>query len=173
MNVHIPRSHDSCCTVTLAANLKYYFLKIGDHTVMASTKNDYFFWQTHITHLQNWRIDLLFKNNRIHKHGTSFKTSSLFCVDAINVWSHLANNWKKKKEGKERLTVKSLDVFFFTYSTKKIYMIIKKQNVLYVWRDVFCIFWMYFGHYCQETFQKPNQKSMQKGSIIDLRVGSK
>ena len=59
---------------------------------MASTKNDYFFDKHTSPIRKTEQVDLLFKNNRSHKHGTNFKTSSPFCVDAINVWSHLGNN---------------------------------------------------------------------------------
>ena len=32
------------------------------------------FWPPYPHHLQKWTIDLFFKNNRIHKHVTNFKT---------------------------------------------------------------------------------------------------
>ena len=43
---------------------------------------------THTPHLQNGIIDLLFKNNRIRKHVTNFKTPSspAFHVDLLNIW---------------------------------------------------------------------------------------
>ena len=55
--------------------------KLWGHSFMTSTKN-YQFFDPQIT------IDLLFKNNRMHKHVTNFKTPPPpFCVDVINVWS--------------------------------------------------------------------------------------
>ena len=45
---------------------------------------------------------MLFKNNRIRKHATNFKTSSPpFCVDFINVWSFIGNNFEKKESDGE------------------------------------------------------------------------
>ena len=41
----------------------------------------------HLVHLRKWKIDLLFKNNRICKHMTNFKIFPTMCVDFINVWS--------------------------------------------------------------------------------------
>ena len=165
MNVHIPRSHDSCCTVTLAANLKHYFLKIGDHTVLASTKNDYFF-DKHTSPICKLNNRSVVKNNWIHKHGTSFKTSSPFCVDAINVWSHLANNWKKK-EGKERLTVKSLDVFFYLFHTKNIHD--NKETECFIWLKrcllyLLDVFWTLLPRNILETQSKVYAKRLHHRS---------
>ena len=62
--------------------------KLRGHPFMTSTKNDLFFDPPYPHHPQKWIIYLLFKNNKIHKHVTDFKTPpSPFCVDIINVWS--------------------------------------------------------------------------------------
>ena len=46
------------------------------------------FWPLpHPHHSQKWTIDLLSKNNRIHKNVTNFNSPTLFRVDVINVWS--------------------------------------------------------------------------------------
>ena len=48
-------------------------------------------------HPQKWTIDLLFKNNRIRKHVTNFKTlPPPFRVDVINVWSPISFEAKLK-----------------------------------------------------------------------------
>ena len=47
--------------------------------------------------------DILFKNNRICKQATNFKTSSpTFGVDVINVWSLIRKNLKKESDGEIR-----------------------------------------------------------------------
>ena len=46
------------------------------------------FWPLYPHHPQKWIINLLFKNNRIRKQVTNFKTPPPpFRVDVINVWS--------------------------------------------------------------------------------------
>ena len=46
------------------------------------------FWSPYLHHPQKWTIDLMFKNNRIRKHMTNFKTPpSSFQVNVINIWS--------------------------------------------------------------------------------------
>ena len=51
-------------------------------------KNWPIFWPPYPHHPQKWTEDLLFKDNRIRKHVTNFKTPpGPFCVDVINVWS--------------------------------------------------------------------------------------
>ena len=77
------------------------------------------------------------KNNRIPKHLTNFKFPP-FCVDVINVWSLIRNNFKKRKrwisERLQRLNLlfHSVTRFFLFVPQNKIYMITtKKQNVLY------------------------------------------
>ena len=50
-------------------------------------------------HSQNWTIDLLFKNNRIRKHVTNFKTPPPpFRVGVRNLWS-LSNGKAKISSG--------------------------------------------------------------------------
>ena len=63
------------------------FFTIRGHPFMTSTKmTNFLTLLPH--HPQKWTIDLLFKNNRIHKHVTNFKTPTPpFLVDVINVWS--------------------------------------------------------------------------------------
>ena len=54
-------------------------------------------------YLQKLTKDVLFKNNRIRKQATNFKISSPpFCVDVINVWSLIGNNFKKERDGEIR-----------------------------------------------------------------------
>ena len=72
---------------------------------------------THTPYSQKLTKDILFKNNRIRKHATNFKTSSPpFCVDFINVWSLIENNFKKKvMERLETSKVKSFNSFCNTF----------------------------------------------------------
>ena len=47
-------------------------------------------------HPQKKKIDLLFKNNRIYKHVTNFKTSPpLLPTDVINAWTLVRSIFKK------------------------------------------------------------------------------
>ena len=60
------------------------------HPFIRSPKNDQFF-DPNPHHPQKWTTDLLFKNSRIRKHVSNFKTPpplpSTFHVDLINAWS--------------------------------------------------------------------------------------
>ena len=120
-------------------SLKCYFSNIRDHTVIHKVHKKWLiFWPT--PHLQNWTIDLLFKINRIHKHVINFKTySSPFCVDVVNVWSFIGNNFKKKVMERLETLFKSFvslcDTIFYLFHKKNMIRI-KKQNALYDW-DVF------------------------------------
>ena len=65
---------------------------------MTSTKNDQFFDPPLPHYPQKWTIDLLFKNNRIRKHMTNFKTPPpTFRVDIVNIWSHSNLKCKMKR----------------------------------------------------------------------------
>ena len=57
---------------------------IRGHTFTTSTKNDQFYDLPPTPYPQKWTMDLLFKNNRICKHRTSYKIP--FREDVINVW---------------------------------------------------------------------------------------
>ena len=89
-------------------------------------------------HPQKWTIDLLFKNNRIRKHVTNFKTPPpSFRVDVINIMSHIKyvkeSNFKKfvtpemveMGQNKDFLNLlKNLVIKFFWFcSVTKIYII--------------------------------------------------
>ena len=132
-----------CNTGTKTKNIT--FLTLGIMQLWRPQKMTNFLTPIPIPHLQNWTIDMLFKNNRICKHVTNFKTSwPPFCVDIINVWSLIENNFLngKLRERLETSKVKSFISFcymFFWFAPKNIiYMIrIKKQNVLHDWGEVF------------------------------------
>ena len=78
--------------VPLFIRIYHLLFLIRGHTVTTSTKNDQFCANppppplppAQTPDLQKWTTDLLFKNNRICKHRTNYKTS--FHVDVINVW---------------------------------------------------------------------------------------
>ena len=59
------------------------------------------------------------KINRIHKHMKNFKTSShSFCVDVINVWPPIGNNFLKKvmerlETSKFKPFISFCNIFFF------------------------------------------------------------
>ena len=78
-----------CNTGKKAKNI--YFLDIRDHTIMNNRS--------------------VGKNNKIHKHWINFKFPP-FCVDVINVWSLIGNNFLKKvMERWETSKVKSFILF--------------------------------------------------------------
>ena len=86
-------------------------------------------------HPQKWTIDLLFKNNRIRKHVTNFKTPPpSFRVDVINIMSHIKyvkeSNFKKfvtpkmveMGQNKDFLNLlKNLVIKFFWICNKNLY----------------------------------------------------
>ena len=70
-------------------------------------------------HLQKLTIDLLFKNNRICKDVTNFKTSlTILCVDIIYVWSLIKGEWSDWRHQKLDILYLSVTFFYLFYKMK-------------------------------------------------------
>ena len=148
MNVHILRSEDGCSAITLAPELKVLLFyqssfNIKDHAIITSTNHP----PPPLVHPhpQKWTIDLLFKNNRICKHVTNFKTSPPpLLTDVINVWTLLASIFKNC-EWRDRI-LQSWNLLFFSVTTF--------FKCLISWQ------------YCQETYLETQSKVMSALKVI-------
>ena len=127
-----------------------------------------FFWLLHTSHSQKWTIDLLLKSKKACKHASNFKISStLFCMDIINVWFVIGNNFKTRKWWRDERLQKlnplfHSNTFFWFVPQNKIYQIrIKKQCFTWLRRCLIKMFrCILLDSIAKRRISKLNQKPM-------------
>ena len=115
-------------------------------------------------HPQKWIIDLLFKNNRICKHTTSFKTSPPpLPADVINVWTLIRSIFKNVSSGLNLLFVSVITFFKCQFSLTVLVRDVFRKLIKSLWESAFA---KIFKEIYSSLF-------LQKSSIINIRLGSK